>query len=266
MNRALPGLSGKKAIVTGSARGIGKEIVRRLVENGAEVIVSDILIDEGESTATEFGAACSFVPCDISDHQQVEKLIGSSVERFGRLDIMVNNAGVNTTTAEERMPIDRYPDATWHRIIDIDLTGTFYCCRSAASQMVKQNSGCIVNIASIAGIVPLRLQIGFCAAKAGIIKITEAMAAELGPLGIRTNCVSPGSTLTEATRKLFYSEEGAFSEMASRVTSFIPQRRPGDAAEIADAVAFLASDAASYVNGHNLVVDGGWTCGFSRDF
>lgn len=96
--------------------------------------------------------------------------------------------------------------------------------------------------------------------------MTEAMACELGPSGIRVNAVSPGSTLTEGTRKLFYSKEGSFSDMAQRVVSFIPQGRPGEAAEIAEAVAFLASDGASYINGHNIVVDGGWTCGFNRDF
>jgi NAD(P)-dependent dehydrogenase (short-subunit alcohol dehydrogenase family) len=128
--------------------------------------------------------------------------------------------------------------------------------------MVKQRSGVIVNIASIAGVVPLRLQIGYVAAKAGVIKMTEAMASELGPHGIRVNAVSPGSTLVEGTRQLFYNNK----ELAERLTSFIPQRRPGETDEIAAAVLFLVSDAASYVNGHNLIVDGGWTCGFSRDF
>jgi len=111
-------------------------------------------------------------------------------------------------------------------------------------------------------VVPLRLQIGFVAAKAGVIRMTEAMACELGPMGIRVNCVSPGSTLVQGTRQLFYNNK----EMAQRLVSFIPQGRPGETNEIADAVLFLVSDAGSYVNGHNLVVDGGWTCGFSRDF
>jgi len=128
--------------------------------------------------------------------------------------------------------------------------------------MVEQGSGSIINIASVAGVVALRLQIGFVAAKAAVIRMTEAMACELGPRGVRVNAVSPGSTLVDATRKLFYENEA----VASRLVSFIPQGRPGEAAEVARAVLFLASDAASYVNGHNLVVDGGWTCGFNRDF
>ena len=128
--------------------------------------------------------------------------------------------------------------------------------------MIRQRAGAIVNIASIAGVVPLRLQIGFVAAKAGVIRMTEAMACELGPMGIRVNCVSPGSTLVQGTRQLFYNNR----ETAERLVSFIPQHRPGETHEIAAAVRFLLSDAGSYVNGHNLIVDGGWTCGFSRDF
>jgi NAD(P)-dependent dehydrogenase (short-subunit alcohol dehydrogenase family) len=260
------GLDGKVAIVTGSAMGIGREIAAKLAESGAVVVVSDLNREAGSRTAEEIGGKTVFTPCDIGDSSQVTELVGSTVERFGRLDIMVNNAGVNAGRPEDRVTIDKYPDETWHKMIDVDLTGTFYCCKAAAAEMVKQKSGVIINIASVAGVVALRLQIGFVAAKAAIIKMTEAMACELGPLGIRVNTVSPGSTMTQMTRSLFYSEEGTFSEFAERLVSFIPQRRPGEAEEMAEAVAFLASDAAAYINGHNLIVDGGWTSGFNRDF
>src|SRR5690606_6582008 len=126
--------------------------------------------------------------------------------------------------------------------------------------------GSIINIASTAGVVALRLQIGFVAAKAGIIKMTEAMACELAQFGIRTNTVSPGSILTESTKQLFYGDSGQFSEKAEHLLTFIPHGRPGYAKEIADAVSFLASERSSYINGHNIVVDGGWTSGFNRDF
>jgi 3-oxoacyl-[acyl-carrier protein] reductase len=151
-------------------------------------------------------------------------------------------------------------------MIGIDLNGTFYCCRKAAQVMVQQKSGSIINLASIAGVVALRLQVGFVAAKAAIIKMTEAMACELAPMGVRVNCVSPGSTLTEGTRELYYGKNSSFREMAGLVVSFIPQGRPGEAEEIADAVAFLSSGTASYINGQNIIVDGGWVCGFNRDF
>lgn len=259
-------LEGKIAIVTGSAQGIGKATATALAQHGATVVVSDILVARGEATAAEVGEAAIFLPCDITDGKQVRSLVETTVGRFGRLDIMVNNAGINSSRAEERVTMERYPDETWRRIMDVDLNGTFYCCKAAASQMVKQRSGSIINIASIAGVVALRLQIGFVAAKAAVLKMTEAMACELGPYGIRVNAVSPGSTLTEGTRALFYGKDGIFSELAERVVSFIPQGRPAEPEEIAHAVVFLASDAASYVNGHNLVVDGGWICGFNRDF
>jgi 3-oxoacyl-[acyl-carrier protein] reductase len=258
--------TGKVAIVTGSAGGIGKAIATKLAQDGATVIVSDVQVDKGQLTAQELGKNCIFVPCDISDVEQVNQLVAAAVKQYGRLDIMVNNAGINSGRPEDRVTIDKYPDETWHKIINVDLNGTFYCCKAAAKVMAEQKSGSIINISSIAGVVALRLQIGYVAAKAAIIKMTEAMACELGPMGIRVNAVSPGSTLTEGTRKLFYSKEGSFSSMAQRVVSFIPQGRPGEAAEIAEAVAFLASDRASYINGHNIVVDGGWVCGFNRDF
>jgi NAD(P)-dependent dehydrogenase (short-subunit alcohol dehydrogenase family) len=257
---------GKVAIVTGSAEGIGKAIATKLAQDGATVIVSDVQIDKGRQTSQELGKNSIFLPCDISNVEQVHQLVAAAMKQYGRLDIMVNNAGINSGRPEDRVTVDKYPDETWHKLINVDLNGTFYCCKAAAKVMVEQKSGNIINIASIAGVVALRLQIGFVAAKAAILKMTEAMACELGPKGIRVNAVSPGSTLTEGTRKLFYSKEGSFSDMAQRVVSFIPQGRPGEAAEIAEAVAFLASDGASYINGHNIVVDGGWTCGFNRDF
>jgi NAD(P)-dependent dehydrogenase (short-subunit alcohol dehydrogenase family) len=259
-------LSGRIAIVTGSAQGIGKSIATTLADHGATVVISDILADKGRVTAAELGGSAVFIPCDISDASQVRSLIDSTVQQFERLDIMVNNAGINSGRPEDRVTIDKYPDETWLRMINVDLNGTFFCCKAASGQMIKQGFGRIVNISSIAGVVALRLQIGFVAAKAAIIKMTEAMACELGPHGIRVNAVSPGSTLTEATKGLFYGEDGSFKELANRVLSFIPQGRPGEPDEIANAVLFLVSEAGSYVNGQNLVVDGGWIAGFNRDF
>jgi NAD(P)-dependent dehydrogenase (short-subunit alcohol dehydrogenase family) len=261
------GLQGKVALVTGSARGIGKAIAQRLAAEGASVVVSDILKDEGEATAASLGENAVFVPCDISDRTQVASLIDTAVRRFGRLDVMVNNAGINAGAGRERVTVDEFLDETWQRIMNVDLNGTFYCCRAAAAQMVKQQSGSIVNISSVAGVVALRLQVAFVAAKAAILKLTEAMACELGPHGIRVNAVSPGSIDVTARQLSSVPEsQGGYSGRAQSIISFIPQGRLGQPNNIADAVLFLASDAASYINGHNLVVDGGWTCGFNRDW
>jgi 3-oxoacyl-[acyl-carrier protein] reductase len=260
-------VQGKIAIVTGAARGIGLATAETLIANGATVVLSDILRELGEETAKQLGPAASFVPCDISNRHQVESLIGGAVERFGRLDVMVNNAGINAGLNKERVNIDQFLDETWHRILNVDLTGTFYCCRAAAAQMVKQRSGSIVNISSVAGVVALRLQIAFCAAKAAILKLTEAMACEIGPQGVRVNAISPGSIDVTAGRLSEVPEaQGGYADRAKLISSFIPQGRLGRPSEIAEAVLFLASDAGSYVNGHNLVVDGGWTCGFNRDW
>jgi NAD(P)-dependent dehydrogenase (short-subunit alcohol dehydrogenase family) len=151
-------------------------------------------------------------------------------------------------------------------MVEVDINGTFYCSKAAAMHMIGQESGTIINIASIAGVVPLRLQIPHVTAKAAIIQLSRGMALELGPYGIRVNAISPGSTLTEGTRRVFYNDDPAKRELARRLLAFIPQGRPAEAEEIADAALFLASDLASYVNGHNLVVDGGWICGYIRDF
>lgn len=259
-------LQGKIAIVTGSARGIGKAIAETLAANGATVVVSDVLREQGEATAASLGGQSVFVPCDVADRAQVAALVDTAVRRFGRLDLMVNNAGINAGPSE-RVTIDQYLDDTWSRIMGVDLNGTFYGCRAAAAQMVKQRSGSIINISSVAGVVALRLQIAFVAAKAAVLKLTEAMACELGPHGIRVNAVSPGSVDVTAKRLSTVSEaDGGYKERAESIASFIPQGRLGEPNEIAEAVLFLASDTASYINGHNLVVDGGWTCGFNRDW
>ncbi len=260
-------MQGKIAIVTGSARGIGKAIAQSLVDNGAMVVVSDVLRDQGEATAAELGPSAIFLPCDISDRAQVVSLVDAAVKRFGRLDVMVNNAGINTGLGSERVTIEQFLDNTWDRIMKVDLNGTFYCCRAAAAQMVKQQAGSIVNISSVAGVVALRLQIAFVAAKAAIIKLTEAMACEIGPKGVRVNAVSPGSVdVTPNKASTIPESQGGYADRAKSIISFIPNGRLGYPDEIADAVLYLCSDAASYVNGHNLVVDGGWTCGFNRDW
>ena len=257
----------KVVIVTGAAEGIGESIARAFFNGGAFVVLADIQKVKGEAVAKELGNQALFVECNIGDINSVDKLVQKTISHFGRLDIMINNAGINATSKHERLPFYEYPETTWDKLINIDLTGTFYCCKKAAAAMLKQaEGGAIINVASVAGVVALRLQIGFVAAKAALIRMSEAMAIELTGTGIRVNTISPGSVLTQATEKLFYGKDGSFSTHTQRLLSFIPARRPGLSEEIASAVMYLSSDEAAYVNGHNLVVDGGWTSGFNRDF
>ncbi len=253
-------LSGRVALVTGSARGIGQAIADHLAANGAQVIYSDV--DEAGARAAARGG--QGVALDVTNAAQVEAVITGIVREHGRLDIVVNNAGVNTLA--HRVPIDQFPDAEWQRILAVDLHGVFLVSRAAARVMRERKWGRIINIASVAGLVPLRLQCAFVAAKAGVVNLTRAMALELGPHGILVNGIAPGSTLTEGTKQLFYGEGGKFRDSVQKLLDHIPLGRPGTVEEIAHAALFLAAPESSYVNGHVLVVDGGWTAGYMREF
>ena len=259
-------LQDKVAIVTGAAQGIGKKIATDFITRGATVVVGDILDDVGNDTAVELGPSASFVHCDISALDEVLAMVNGTVSNAGRIDILVNNAAYNPSNQDERTTVDDYSDDVFARVMDVDIDGTYYCSKYAARQMMKQKSGSIINIASVAGMVPLRNQISHVVGKAAIIRMTEAMALELGGHGIRVNAISPGSTVTDATRGLFYEQDGSYNEQGKVLMSFVPSGRPGQVDDIANAALYLASDMSSYVNGHNIVVDGGWTCGFMRDF
>lgn len=251
------------ALVTGAAQGIGLAIAEHLAANGAHVVLTDRKADEVRTQASRL-ANCSAAAMDVTDTQAVHAVIDDIVAKHGRLDLVVNNAGVNTIV--HRVTIDEFPREEWDRILDVDLTGLYTVSQAAARVMKKQQSGKIINIASIAGLVPLRLQCAFTAAKAGVINLTKAMAIELGSHGILVNAIAPGSTLTEGTRQLFYSDNGRFKDNVQRMLDHVPLGRPGTTDEIAHAALFLAAPESSYITGHVLTVDGGWTAGYTRDF
>jgi len=252
-------LSGKVAFITGAAGGIGKAIAERLAENGAAIVVADIDGKGAETVAASLPRAIA-VEVDIRDPKAIDRAIAATLDAFGRLDILVNNAGVNTLA--HRVPIDEFPIEEWRRIIGIDLDGSYMVSRAAVRPMLAQGSGRVINIASTVGLAALRLQSPFVAAKAGLIHLTRSMALELAPRGVLVNAIAPGSTLTDVTRKLFYGEDGSFHEQAADFMKHVPLGRPAEPREIAEGALFLASDAASYVNGHCLVIDGGWTAGY----
>ncbi len=256
-------LADRVALVTGAARGIGQGIADLLAANGAIVYYSDVDADGVQRAAARTPRATA-VEMDVSHEDQVQQVTDQIVREHGRVDILINNAGVNTF--RHRVPIDQFPRDEWERIVQIDLTGLYLVSRAVASVMRSQSWGRIVNIASIAGLVPLRLQCAFVAAKAGVINLTKAMALELGREGVTVNAVAPGSILTEGTKMLFYGDDGLFREAVQRMLDHVPLGRPGTTEEVAHSVLFLTAPESSYINGTVLTVDGGWTAGYAREF
>jgi NAD(P)-dependent dehydrogenase (short-subunit alcohol dehydrogenase family) len=254
-------LSGKVSLVTGAARGIGQAIADRLAANGSRVIYTDIS-DATEAARKSPGSVA--MTLDVTNSAQIEEVIDRVVRDFGRLDILVNNAGINTMKA--RVTIDEYPREEWDPVLAVDLTGLYEMSRKAAQVMRKQGGGRIINIASIVGLVPLRLQCAYVAAKAGVVNLTKAMALELGQYGILVNGVAPGSTMTVGTRDLFYGPDAQFKDSVKQMLAHVPLGRPGTPDEIAVAVLFLADPENSYTHGHIIAVDGGWIAGYAREF
>jgi 3-oxoacyl-[acyl-carrier protein] reductase len=258
-------LSNHVALVTGAGSGIGQAIALTLAANGAITVVNDIA-ETGDATAQQIRAAggeSHFLRGDVSDRTQVDRMVGEAQARFGKIDILVNNAG-SGAKSEHRLPVHEFDYGEWERLIKVDLNSIFYCCRAVSPGMVTRRYGSIINIASIVGIVPLRQQIGYAAAKAGVINTSKAAALELGPYGIRVNAIAPGSTLTPGTRAYFYNAEN--QARADSIISHIPLGRPGTPEDMANAALFLAAPESSYVTGTVIVVDGGWTAGFARDW
>ena len=262
-------LEGRLALVTGGARGIGKAIATVLASNGASLVLNDVDGQELERTAEEIrstGTSVRSLVADVGQSKQVHGMIESVLDHSRNIDILVNNAGI-ILPPSGRAPIHEYDDDNWRKVMTIDLDGVYYCSRAVTPHMVAAGKGRIVNIASIAGLVPLRLQSAYVVAKAGVLSLTRSMAIELAEHNINVNAIAPGSTLTRGTEDLFYSEDAEYQEQAKRLLAHIPMGRPASVEDIAYAALFLCSDEAAYITGSTLVVDGGWTAGgYVRDF
>jgi 3-oxoacyl-[acyl-carrier protein] reductase len=259
-------LKGKVALITGSANGIGKAIALEMASNGANVVVNDVDETHGRETSGEIlklGVRSTFLAADVTKIDDVNRMVAAAEKEFGAVDILVNNAGINTP-GPSRRDIHEYDSAEWRRVLSVDLDGLYHCCRAASPGMVTRKHGCIINIASVMGVVPIRRQLAYAAAKAAVINFSRSIALELAPFGIRANAIAPGSILTQGTRALFYNPEQ--QKLSESLLSHIPLARPGTPEEIAHAAVFLAAPEASYITGTTLVVDGGWTAGFARDW
>lgn len=257
-------LTDRVALVTGAARGIGRATAQLLASCGARVVVADLDLAEAEQTAAALPGATA-LRMDVSSPDEVAAGVRRLEQELGRIDLLVNNAGINTV--RHRVTIEQFPIEEWDRIMAVDLRGVFLVSRAVAAGMVARRAGRIVNIASVLGIVPARLQCAYTAAKAGVISLTRTMAIELAPHGIAVNAVAPDSTLTAATEQLFYSGDAVMKEKAQRILSHIPAGRAGRAEEVAEAVLYFAAPETGYTTGQVLSVDGGWSAGgFLRDF
>ncbi len=243
----------KTAVITGSARGIGKAIATEFAKLGANVVISDINAEMCEETAKELNAgilkssenSAIAIAADVTDSSAVEALVKGAVEKFGSLDVVVNNAGITRDTLLVRMS-----EEDWDTVIRINLRGSFNVTRASAKIMMKQRSGRIVNIASVVGMRGNAGQANYSASKAGLIGLTKSAALELAPRGVTVNAVAPGFINTEMTDAMTEQATEAFLKT-------VPLRRKGEPEDVAAAVLFLASESASYITGQTISVCGG---------
>ncbi|WP_290648649.1 glucose 1-dehydrogenase [Aquisalimonas sp.] len=246
--------AGKVVLVTGGACGIGRAIVERLASRGASVVIADILQKEGErvaAVARKAGAEARFVRADMREAADIRALVRETVAAYGRLDCAVNNAGVE----HGLQALAEVGEEDWDRIQDINLRGVWLCMKHELPQMVRQGQGSIVNLASTAGLVGMPLLGPYAASKHGVVGLTRTAAVEYGRMGVRVNAVCPSFIRTE----MFERSLTGRPDLAEKLVKNSPMRRLGEPGEVAEGVLWLCSDAASFVNGHQLTVDGGMT-------
>ena len=247
-------LKDKVAIITGAASGIGKATAKLFAEHGAKVVVADIDKDGGSQIVTQIqngGNEAIFVETDVTLKVDTEKMVAQTVETYGKLDILFNNAGIAM-----RLPVAELPEEDWHRCLDVNLTGVFLCAKAAIPAMLKNGCGSIINMSSIYGVVGADVRAAYVASKGGVTNLTRGMALDYAENNIRVNCICPGFVETPLVAGVIKTPE-EYQTLADKH----PMRRLGQPEEIAYGALYLASDESAFVTGIALPIDGGYTAG-----
>ncbi len=247
-------LAGQVGIVTGGGQGLGKVFCRAFAEVGASVVVAEINARTGPVTADEIraqGRRALYVQCDVRDRASVQAMVERTLAEFGRIDFLMNNAGITKWGEAEKVS-----EADWREVIDVNLNGLFTCCQAVAAPMIEQGRGAIVNVASMSGLIANRPQpqASYNASKAAVIHLTRSLAVEWAPHNIRVNALAPGYMDTPMARPFFDDPQ-----YGGLWIDAIPMKRPGKPEELAPAAVYLVSEASSYVTGTTVVIDGGYT-------
>ena len=258
-------LEGKVAFLTGAGAGIAKATALAYAREGAKVAIIELNNETGAAAEKDVRAAggdAIFIQTDVTDFDSVKRAVDATVAKFGKLDVLLNCAG---GSLQEDVPVHEMDLDVWHRTVALNLLHPFLTCRHAIPHMIKAGGGSIINMTSHLGLMG-SIKPAYAATKGGIISFTKTLAAQYADYGIRANGIAPGSTLTDGTRKLFYGDDGLFRESVQKMLDHVPLGRPASVDEYAVAALFLADPENSYMNGHILTVDGGWTAGYTREF
>ncbi len=246
-------LDARVAVVTGGSKGLGRAMALGLAQAGATTVICSRNLEDckeaAEEIASETGQESIGVAADVTVETDVDSLFESVLDRFGRVDVLINSAGINL-----RHPIEAFPTDAFKQVVDVNLTGTWLCCRAAGRVMVEQGSGSVINVGSALSAVGLAERTAYCSSKAGILGLTRTLALEWASAGVRCNALCPGPFLTEINRPLLQEPE-----KVQAVVGQTAMNRWAELHEIQGAAVFLASDASSYMTGSSLFVDGGWT-------
>jgi NAD(P)-dependent dehydrogenase (short-subunit alcohol dehydrogenase family) len=255
-------LKDKISIITGAASGIGKATALVFAREGAKVMCADINAEGAEAVARQIadtGGEAESIKVDVAVEAEVKEMISQTVARWGRLDVLYNNAGIGWG-----MPVTQVSEEDWDRLMDINLKGVFFGCKHAIPEMLKNGGGAIVSTASDAGLIGTAMLSPYCASKGGVVLFTKSLAVEWGAMGIRVNCVCPGVIRTPILDPFLATAQAAGAsaeEVWARMAKAHPVGRVGEPEEVGRAVAFLASDEASFITGVALPVDGGFQAG-----